>query len=94
MAQLRVKQKYEVTLPPSLRRRLRIGVGDLLDAKVEGDKITLSRHASLKRGIAESFKDFEKGRAYGPFDSAGAMIRSLRRNAKSVRANKRKSPVR
>ena len=57
-------------------------MGDLLEAKIEGKKITLTPKSIIDRGLAESLEDFKKGRYYGPFDSAEDMIRSLRQRPK------------
>jgi len=57
-------------------------VGDLLEAKIEGKKITLTPKSIVDRGLAESLENFKKGRYYGPFDSAEDMIRSLRQRPK------------
>ena len=42
MAVVKVKEKYQVTLPAEIRKKADLTVGDLLEAKVEGKKITLS----------------------------------------------------
>jgi len=39
---VRVKTKYQVTLPTAIRVRAGIRVGDVLEAKVEKGKITLT----------------------------------------------------
>ncbi len=80
MTLLRVKSKYQVTLPKALRDRVRLHVGDLLEARVERGKITLTPKSAIDRRIARSMEDIKEGRAYGPFDSAEEMIRSLREN--------------
>ena len=82
MPLVRVKTKYQVTLPDALRRQIRLGVGDLLDAKVERGKITLTPQSLVDRDIAEGLEDFRQGRFIGPFKSAKQGIRALRRAAK------------
>ena len=42
MSLVRVKAKYQVTLPDGLRRQVQVGVGDVLEARVEKGKITLT----------------------------------------------------
>lgn len=82
MPLVKVKDKYQVTLPAPVRQRVGVAVGDLLEAKVEGKKITLTPkalidkelHASLLASLAEA----EKG-TIGPFRSARAAIRALKR---------------
>jgi len=79
---VKVKTKYQVTLPTDIRRKAGLAVGDLLEAKIEGKKITLTPKSIVDRGLAESLENFKKGRYYGPFDSAEDMIRSLRQRPK------------
>ena len=82
MALVRVKTKYQVTLPDALRRQMRVGVGDLLEAKVERGRLTLTPKSLIDREIAEGLEDFRRGRFIGPFKSAKEGIRALRRAAK------------
>ena len=88
MPLVKVKTKYQVTLPVALREQVGLRVGDLLEAKVDRGKITLTPKAVVDRGIAESIEDYKKDRSYGPFDSAEAMLRSLHRNARKLSATK------
>jgi AbrB family looped-hinge helix DNA binding protein len=87
---VRVKKKYQVTLPADVRERAGLAVGDLLEAKIEKGKITLTPKALIDRRIEESLEDFKKGRFYGPYSSVDAMIRSLR----SKRLGARRKPKR
>jgi len=87
MPLVKVKEKYQVTLPASVRQRAKVLVGDFLEAQVEGGKITLTPkvvvdRAFIEKRLAESFEDFRKGRAYGPFASAKETIRALRAGKK------------
>ena len=84
MPLVKVKTKYQVTLPAAVREKAGVAVGDVLEAKIEKGKITLTPKAIIDRGIAEALEDIRRGRTYGPFHSAKAMIRSLHRNAKKV----------
>jgi AbrB family looped-hinge helix DNA binding protein len=47
MPLVRVKEKFQVTLPASVRQRTGLAVGDLLEANVEGKTITLTPNLSL-----------------------------------------------
>ena len=82
---VRVKEKYQVTLPASVRRKAGLAVGDLLEANVEGKKITLTPKSVVDRELALALEDVRKGRVYGPFSSAKEVIQSLRREAKKLR---------
>jgi AbrB family looped-hinge helix DNA binding protein len=83
MALVKVKEKYQVTLPASVRQKAGVAVGDLLEAKVLGKKITLTPkividRAFIEKRLAEGLEDIRKGRVYGPFASAEELVRSLR----------------
>lgn len=82
MPLVRVKTKYQVTLPNAVRRQVRVSIGDLLEAKVERGKITLTPKSLIDREIAEGLQDFRRGRFIGPFKSAKEGILALRRAAK------------
>ncbi len=81
MALVRIKTKYQVTLPTSVRKKVRLAVGDFLEAKVEGNKITLTPKRAIDRELALALEDFKQGRSIGPFRTAKAAIRALRRAA-------------
>lgn len=91
MSLVRVKTKYQVTLPTEVREKMGVEVGDLLEAKVEGNTITFTPQSVIDRNLAESFDDFKKGRVYGPFTTAGEVMRSLRANTKKLKEKTRRS---
>lgn len=76
---VKVKSKYQVTLPSSLRDQVGIAVGDILEATVERGRITLTPKSIVDRDIAEGIEDFKKGRSIGPFETADAAVKALRR---------------
>ena len=82
MALVKVKEKYQVTLPAEVREKVGVAVGDFLEAKVQGKRITLTPKRVIDREIALALEDFKKGRFIGPFRTAKAAIRALRRAAK------------
>jgi len=87
---VKVKEKYQVTLPAALRRKAGLAVGDLLEAQVQGRKITLTPKAVVDRAfvekrLAEGLDDLKKGRVYGPFSSAREAVRSLHRETKRLK---------
>ncbi|MBI4120216.1 MAG: AbrB/MazE/SpoVT family DNA-binding domain-containing protein [Parcubacteria group bacterium] len=88
---VKIKTKYQVTLPASLREQMGVDVGDILEAKVEEGKITMPPKSLIDRDIAEGLEDIRQGRIYGPFDTAEEMIRSLRAlSNKKLRTKKAK----
>lgn len=68
-------------LPASVRQKARLNVGDVLEAKVQGRVITLTPKNIINREIALGLEDFKRGRFIGPFRTARAAIRALRRAA-------------
>ena len=90
MPLVRVKTKYQVTLPTAVREQAGVRLGDLLEAKVEEGKITLTPKSVIDRGIAESLEEFKKGLSYGPFKTAEEMLASLHRNARKLRTKRAK----
>lgn len=81
MPLVKVKEKYQLTLPVSVRQKAGVAVGDLLEAKVQGKKITLTPKRVIDRELALALEDFKRGRFIGPFRTAKAAIRALRRAA-------------
>jgi AbrB family looped-hinge helix DNA binding protein len=78
-AVVRVKGKFQVTIPPSVRAELGLTVGDLLEAQVRNGKITLTPKSMVDRELALAMKEYREGRFIGPFKTAEAAIRALRR---------------
>jgi AbrB family looped-hinge helix DNA binding protein len=88
MSIIRVKTKGQVTIPASLRARLGVAEGDLLEARIEGHLITLTPKTLVDKRLAEGLADIRAGRIKGPFASADALVASLRRKNPSKRAKK------
>ena len=74
MSIVTVKNKYQVVIPLRIREQIDVAVGDILEAKVERGKITLTPKSVVDRAI----EDVRKGRVRGPFNSVGEMIDSLK----------------
>lgn len=83
MPLLRVKSKYQVTLPVQLRQRAGLRVGDLLEAKIERGRITLTPKSVVDRGILDGLKDIRAGRFIGPFNNAREAMKALRAKARA-----------
>lgn len=77
MAIIRVKNKYQVTIPTRLREQAGLHIGDVLEAAIQKGKITLTPKTIIDRAVAEGLEDVKNGRVYGPFVSAAPLIRSL-----------------
>ena len=81
---IKVKDKFQVTLPSSVRAQVGIAVGDILEATVERGKITLTPKSIVDRDIGEGLEDFKKGRSLGPFETADDAVKALRRTTGRV----------
>lgn len=88
MSLVRVKTKYQVTLPDKIRKQADVKIGDILEAKVEKGKITLAPKTIIDRGIAEGLEDVKEGRVSPGFSSAEAAIRYLRNRTKKFKTKK------
>lgn len=82
MAIVKVKEKFQVTLPAKLRKRTGVEVGDFLEARVERGKITLTPKSLVDRRLAEALEDVRRERVYGPFDGHQPMVKSLHSNVR------------
>ena len=82
MSLVKVRPNGQVTLPSSLRERAKLNVGDMLEAKLEKGRITLTPATLIDRHIAESQEQIKKGQLYGPFDTAEDMIETLHRHSR------------
>jgi AbrB family looped-hinge helix DNA binding protein len=83
MSLVRVKSKFQVTLPIRLRERAGLHVGDLLEAKIERGKITLTPKSVVDRRIDEGLEDIRAGRFIGPFSNTREAMKALRAKAKA-----------
>ncbi len=90
MSIVKVKTKGQVTLPTAIREQAGLNIGDLLEAKIERGKITLTPKTLIDRRLAEGLKDIEMGRTQGPFSTAEELVTSLHRTTKKDRAKKSK----
>ena len=79
MAVVKVKPRYQVTLPPKIRAKARVEVGDLFEAELQGRAITLVSKRLIDRKLALVLNEVKRGRVKGPFPTAQATVRALRR---------------
>lgn len=84
-----VKTKYQVTLPTSVRKQAGVAVGDLLEATVDGKKITLTPKSLIDRELALALEDVKKGRVSPTFDAVEESLRWLHAEVKKVKNKKR-----
>ena len=98
---VRVKTKYQVTLPVSMRKKAALQVGDFLKARMVNGIITFvpqrvvdKRKAFIDAHIAEGLKDIAEVRTYGPYENWDDLITSLHQEAKKFRTKRGKRSVR
>ena len=89
MALVTVKTKYQVTLPTAVRKQAGLAVGDILEAKVEGKKITLTPKGPIDRELALALEDVKRGRVSPAFSSAASGLRWLHAEARKIEAKKK-----
>ncbi|MFZ0277754.1 MAG: AbrB/MazE/SpoVT family DNA-binding domain-containing protein [Candidatus Sulfotelmatobacter sp.] len=85
-----VKTKFQVVIPQSIRKRVRLDIGDLLEASFENGKITFTPKTVIDRHLAEGMEDLARGRIHGPYETAGEAISALERRAGKRNKNSRK----
>lgn len=87
---VRVKEKFQVTLPSELRIQANLAVGDFLEVGIgRGGVITLTPKSVIDRHIAEGMADLKAGRVHGPYRTADEAIGALDKRAAAPRKSKR-----
>ena len=84
MPLVKVKEKFQVTIPTALRKAVRLSVGDLLEAEAKGNTIVLKPKALVDReaveaAIQEGLADLKAGRVTPKFSSVKE-FRAYRKN--------------
>ncbi|MBI3606334.1 MAG: AbrB/MazE/SpoVT family DNA-binding domain-containing protein [Nitrospirae bacterium] len=86
---VKVKDKFQVTVPADIRAKLSLKVGDLLEATVKNGHLELSPKTLVDREIALAEADIKAGRYLGPFETVEEGARALERFAKSRKVGRR-----
>ena len=73
-----VKNKYQVVIPRSIREKIGVNVGDLLEARADRGRITFSPKSLVDRAVAEGLEDLRRGRVHGPFHTTDQLLASLK----------------
>jgi AbrB family looped-hinge helix DNA binding protein len=87
-----VKTKFQIVIPQSIRKRVGLDVGDLLEAKCEGGRIVFTPKSVVDRHLAEGLEDTKRGRTHGPYKSATEAISALEHRAAGQNKRLRKRP--
>ncbi|MDR3642304.1 MAG: AbrB/MazE/SpoVT family DNA-binding domain-containing protein [Candidatus Doudnabacteria bacterium] len=88
MELVKVKTKYQITLPVALRKKAGVNIGDIFEATVNKGEITLRAKNLVDKGIAEGLADVRAGRVYGPFDTHKEMVDFLHESVKKYKKSK------
>jgi len=72
-----VNTRFQIVIPPEIRNRAHVDVGDLLEAKIEDGKITLTPQSPLDKHLAEGWADIAAGRTHGPYSTAREAIEAV-----------------
>jgi len=89
MSAVKIGVSRQVAIPKKLHDQLGLAPGDYLEIELVDNRLILTPKALIEKRLAQSFEDYRRGRAYGPFSTAGDVIRSL--HSTSRRGKKRKS---
>lgn len=84
---VKVKPKFQITIPYSVRAHVPLGVGDFVEMEARHNFIVIkpkvlsdrAKEDEIEAAIAEGLKDIEEGRVSGPFSSAKELISHLHR---------------
>lgn len=79
MAVVKVKSHHQMTLSLQIRAKARVAVGDLFEAKVQGRTIALVPKRLIDHELTLALNEVKRGRVKGPFPTAHATVRALRR---------------
>lgn len=88
MALVKVKEKYQVLIPPHVREKVQVRVGDLLEASVERGKIIFTPKGIVDRDIEISLQQLKEGKVSPAFSSARDLVRHLHRQTKKLKQSR------
>ena len=98
MSLTKIGPKHQVTIPKDAFERLKLGVGDYLDVQVKGTAITLVPQRLIPKDQAwfhtpewqakerQADEAIARGEVSGPFASAEAAVRHLRKRRKQQKS--------
>lgn len=90
MPVVKVMERRQVVIPKEIFERLKLAVGDYLEAKVERGMIVYIPKQLVDRdpwywseegqaAIQESLQEYEEGKIIGPFKTAKAALKALKK---------------
>jgi AbrB family looped-hinge helix DNA binding protein len=90
MPLVKVKEKYQVTIPASIREQLSLNVGDMLEAELEDNRIVLKPKVLIdkSKAIDKFFAILQQGREATEHFSDEEVIRDTLEAIQEVRRQK------
>ena len=85
MAIVKLKNKFQLTVPNSLRKQAGFEVGDIFDAKFEQGKLTFSPKSIIDQRLAKSLESVRMGKVSPVFENVEDMITYLKKRTKKHR---------
>ncbi|KJR43318.1 Transcription regulator, SpoVT/AbrB family [Candidatus Magnetoovum chiemensis] len=84
MSLVRIKSKFQVTIPVEIREKARIKEGDILEVLFHDNAIIFKPKAildkeSVEASIAEGLNDYGENRVFGPFNSVDEFKAALKK---------------
>jgi AbrB family looped-hinge helix DNA binding protein len=80
-----VKSKFQIVIPQRIREQMGVGVGDVLEARMERGKITYTPKRPIDHDLAQGLDDLKHGRTHGPYASAEEAIVALESRARRTK---------
>lgn len=75
---VKVKTKYQITIPPRVRKSLQLEEGDLLEIIQKGSSILLTPKTLVDKRLAGALRDVAAGNVRGPFHSVEDTLKALK----------------
>jgi AbrB family looped-hinge helix DNA binding protein len=89
----KVGPKYQVTIPKEAREAIGLDVGDFVETTVTKDgvllrpKIVIDKDLDIKKRLEAAEAAIKAGRVLGPFTTASAAMRAVKRYARARRSH-------
>jgi AbrB family looped-hinge helix DNA binding protein len=82
MGAVKVGVSRQIAIPKKVHDQLGLSPGDYLEVEVRDRRIILTPKELVDKRLADADEDIRKGRVHGPYRSAAAAVKALRRRAK------------
>ncbi|MCX5847802.1 MAG: AbrB/MazE/SpoVT family DNA-binding domain-containing protein [Deltaproteobacteria bacterium] len=91
MSLVKVKQNYQITIPNSLRKDLKIAIGDFLEGEIQNGELILKPVKLVhpdqayfyteewQKGEVQADRDIARGDVVGPFDNLADSLNALKK---------------